>query len=58
MSFKRKLLRLLHLPDWNGYLKAREEWYQRERLYGMTLEEEKYFREKDRKFLEIMGIRK
>lgn len=27
-----------------------DEWYERERLYGMTQEEEKYFRDKDKIF--------
>jgi hypothetical protein len=54
---KRVLLRLFHLPDWGGYLDDREEWFIRERLYGMTPEEEAKYREKDRKFQEAMGMK-
>ena len=50
-------MRLFHLPDWGGYLDDREEWFIRERLYGMTPEEEAKYREKDRKFQEAMGMK-
>lgn len=51
VSLKRKIIRLLGLPDWEGYYKSREEWYERERAFGMTLEEEAEFRAKDERII-------
>lgn len=51
MSLKRKIIRLLGLPDWEGYYKSREEWYEMERERGMTPEEEAKFRAKDERII-------
>jgi len=58
MNLKRKIIRLLHLPDWEGFINSKEKWYERERKLGMTPEEEKEFRKKDEKFLIKCGATK
>ena len=54
MKIKRRIIRFFHLPDWEGYHEDMEAWYERERKYGMTPEEEAEFRAKDKNFEKIL----
>ena len=52
MSLKRRIRKFFGLPDWEGYHKSMEGWYERERKLGMTLEEEAELRKKQKKIIE------
>ena len=55
MKLIRKLRKLFGLPDWDGYFNSMNDFYERERKFGMTPEEERELRERENRILRHFG---